>query len=411
MWTNRNKLILIMLLGSNMLNYADRQIIALLKPMLQHQLHWTDADYGQLTALFQLASALAFLGSGWVVDRIGWRRANPLSVGAWSLVAMTQAFARTLSQFSLARIVLGSTEAFCTPTTIKTIAAVFRNEDRSLALGFMNAAGAPAAFVTPIIIPWLALRIGWENSFLVTGGVGLIWVAVWYMCSLGKVPVEARNRAPAKRTEVRWSVVLRDKRTWTVAGAKVLSDQIFWLFMFWTPDLFHTVFHLSMAEYGTPIGIISAVMAVGGLIGGWVPRHLMQRGVSLNAARKGSLLGAALLVTPVWMVLVVHNYWIATALLCLMMAAHQAFSVNVFALAADISPVSTVATVIGICAFFGNLAGAALLQIAGWELGAGYGYAPLLALASVSYLLGVVWVQVLLPRIVATAPEEGSELA
>ena len=76
MWTARNRLILIMLVAGGMLNYADRQIIAVLKPMLQQDLHWTDGDYGRLTSVFQFASAVAFLGSGWIVDRIGWRRAK-----------------------------------------------------------------------------------------------------------------------------------------------------------------------------------------------------------------------------------------------------------------------------------------------------------------------------------------------
>jgi len=405
MWSARNRLILVMLIAGGMLNYADRQIIAVLKPMLQESLHWTDSDYGRLTSVFQFASAIALLGSGWVVDRIGWRRANPLAVGSWSLAAMAHAFTRTLGQFTLARMALGATEAFGTPTAIKTISAVFRNEDRSVALGIMNAANTVGAIVTPLIIPWLALKIGWANSFLVTGGLGLVWVAVWFIASPGKGAEHAPHVAPAPKDKVRWGEVLTDRRTWAVAGAKVLSDQVWWLLLFWMPDLFHRVFHLSMAQFGAPLAVIYACAAVGSLIGGWAPMRMMERGASLNAARKLTLLAAALLVTPVWLVLAVHNYWAAAAILGLTLAAHQGFSVNVFALATDISPAPRVATVISLGAFCGNMAGTAILQAAGWVLGAGYGYAPLLGLASVSYLLGVGWVHLLLPRIVAADPE------
>jgi ACS family hexuronate transporter-like MFS transporter len=405
MWSGRNGLILVMLIASGMLNYADRQIIAVLKPMLQASLHWSDSDYGRLTSIFQFASAISLLGSGWVVDRIGWRRANPLAVGGWSMAAMAHAFTRTLSQFTLARVALGGAEAFGTPAAIKTIAAVFRIEDRSLALGVVNAANTIGAIITPLIVPWLAMRVGWANAFLVTGGLGLAWVAVWFIASPGNTPAHAPRLAPNPRDRVRWSVVFSDPRTWAVAGAKALSDQVWWLLLFWMPDLFHRVFHLSMAGFGAPLAVIYGCAGVGSLIGGWAPTSLLERGVSLNVARKSTLLGAALLVTPVWLVLAVHNYWAATAILGLTLAAHQAFSVNVFALAADISPASRVATVVSLGAFCGNMAGTAILQGAGWILSAGFGYGPLLAMASVSYLLGVGWIQLLLPKIIA-APAE-----
>ncbi len=406
MWSARNRLILIMLIAGGMLNYADRQIIAVLKPMLQHSLHWTDGDYGHMTAIFQFASAIALLGSGWVVDRIGWRAANPLAVGSWSLAAMAHAFTRTLGQFTVARVALGATEAFGTPTAIKTIAAIFRNEERSLALGVMNAANTVGAIVTPLIIPWLAAQIGWAKSFLVTGGLGLVWVAVWFIAAPAKSYAPPPSTTPAApREKVRWSVVLSDRRTWAVAGAKVLSDQVWWLLLFWMPDLFHRLYHLTPTAFGAPLAVIYACAAVGSMVAGFASTRALERGVSLNATRKFSLLTAALLVTPLWLVLLAPNYWVATAILGLALAAHQGFSVNVFALATDVSPAPRVATVISLGAFCGNMAGAAILQAAGWAMTKGHGYAPLLAFASISYLLGVGWVHLLLPRIVAADPE------
>ena len=401
-WTARSRLILAMLVAAGMLNYADRQIIAVLKPMLQDQLHWTDAQYGRMTSVYQFAAALALLGTGWLVDRIGWRRANPLAVGIWSLAAMAHAAARSVAQFTLARFALGTTEALYTPAAIKTIAATFPNEERSLALGLMNAANSVGAIITPLAIPLLALAIGWQRSFLVTGGLGIIWVAVWLLVSPGGAHTADEAAAAAAPAEkVRWSVVLTDRRTWAITGAKVLSDQVWWLLLFWMPDLFHRVFHLSMAAFGAPLAIIYACAAAGSLIGGYVPTRLLEAGVSLNATRKLTLLVLALLVTPVWLVPYVGSYWAATALLGLTLAAHQGYSVNVFALATDISPAPRVATMISVAGFFGNLGGMVILQVAGFVLDAGFGYGPLLALASVSYLLGVGWIHLLLPRIEA----------
>ena len=406
MWTPRTRLIVFMLITASLLNSADRQIVSILKPMLQEDLNWTDADYGHLAAVFQFSAAIALLGTGWLVDRIGWRRANPLGVGSWSIAAIIHSFARTMGEFTLARATLGATEAMGTPTNIKTIAAVFRNEDRSLALGAMSAIGGIAgAILIPLTIPWLALKFGWANTFVVMGALGLIWVAAWYALAPGKGSEHAAHVNPTAADRVRWREVLSTKGTWAVAGGKVMSDMIYWFLLFWMPDLFNKIFGLSLAQYAVPLAIIHCCGAFGSLFGGWLPRQLMARGMSLNGARKGSLLLAALLVTPIIFVSSVPNYWVATAILGLALGAHQVFSVNIFSLATDVTPSRQVGTVIGIGAFCGNMAGTAILQATGMILTAGIGYGPLLGLASVSYLLGFGWVHLLMPKIVAVAPD------
>jgi ACS family hexuronate transporter-like MFS transporter len=396
-----------MLVAGGVLNYADRQIIAVLKPLLQHDLGWSDMAYGSLTAVFQLSSAAALLGSGWLVDRVGWRRANPIAVGAWSLAAMAHAFARSLGAFAVARAALGAAEALGTPTAVKTIAAVFAVDHRALALGVLNAANTAGAVATPLIIPLIAEYAGWAAAFLIMGGLGLVWVAVWLLLRPGGAP---GRQGPTPRSGAvgadRWTAVIRDRRTWAVAGAKVLSDQVWWLLLFWTPDLFHRIFHLTLAALGPPVAVIYFCAGVGSLAAGYISTRLLQSGVSLDRSRKGVMLVLAVLATPVVMTPYVPNYWIATAILSLTLAAHQGFSVTVFALATDISPPPRLASVVSIGAFCGNLAGMVILQAAGWVLGAGYGYGPLLALASVSYLLAVAWIQWTLPRIKAWDPTD-----
>lgn len=406
MWTPSTRLIIFMLITGSLLNSADRQIISILKPMLQEELKWTDADYGHLAAVFQFSAAIALLGTGWLVDRIGWRRANPYGVGSWSIAAIIHSFARTMGEFTLARVALGATEAMGTPTNIKTIAAVFRNEDRSYALGLMSAiSGIAGAILIPLLIPWLALMFGWANTFVVMGVLGLIWVAAWYGFAPGKGTDHAAHVAPSAQDRVRWRDVLTTKGTWAVAGGKVMSDIIYWFLLFWMPDLFHRVFGLSLSQYAAPLAIIHVCGALGALLGGWLPRQLMARGISLNTARKGTLLFAALLVTPICLVASVPNHWIATAILGLALGAHQVFSVNIFSLATDVTPSRQVGTVIGIGAFCGNMAGTAILQATGMILTAGFGYGALLGFASVSYLLGFAWVHLLMPRIVAVDPD------
>jgi ACS family hexuronate transporter-like MFS transporter len=419
------RLLLALLVTSGVLNYADRQIIAVLKPLLQEQLSWSDSDYGHLTALFQFAAAFAYLGAGWVVDRAGWRRANPLAVGAWSLAAMAHAIVHTLGQFSLARIALGATESLGTPTAIKTIAALFAAKERSVALGAMNAAGNVGAIITPLFVPALALTFGWKAAFLITGGLGLVWVAAWQLATrngkshssagIGAVqptvtsggavamPVAAGAKPEltpfeAPDSRVSWRVVLADRRTWAIAGGKVLSDWVWWFLLFWMPDFFHREFNLDMRTFAAPVAVVYATAALGSLAGGFASGRLIANGLPPVIARQTTMLVCALLVIPVPLGLWVDNYWAAVLLLGLALSAHQGFSVNLFALTTDVIPGSRVATVISVAALFGNLSGMAVLQAAGWLLGGGYGYGPLFGLAAVSYLLALGWIRMVLPR-------------
>lgn len=391
---HRRVLLLGLLVAAGLLNYADRQVIAVLKPMLQHELKWSDLDYGRMASVFQLAAALTYLGAGWLVDRLGWRRANPIAVGAWSLAAMAHAAARTLGEFTFVRVALGATEALGTPTAIKTVAVFFKTHERSLAMGAMNMANNAGAVLAPLVLPALALAVGWRASFVVLGGLGLAWAAAWVAVSRGET-----EAAVAPREELLAPVVLRNRSTWAICGAKTLSDQVWWLLLFWTPDLLQRLFHLDLKQIGPPLAVIYLVAAFGSLIGGWASGRLIARGMGVGAARKRVMLVCAVLVTPVPLLLLTHQIWIAVALLGLTLAAHQGFSVNLFALITDVTPQSRVASVTSVGALFGNLGGMAIVQAAGWSLVKGFGYAPLLGLAAVSYLLGLAWLQFLLPRV------------
>lgn len=402
MWRDGKTFLLCMVIAAGILNYADRQIIAVLKPLLERELHWSDVDYGNLASIFQLSSAVALLFAGALVDRIGWRRANPLAVGSWSLAAMAHAFARNGMQMGAARLSLGATEALATPTAIKTIAATFSVQERSFAIGVMNAANGLGAILTPLLLPLLVVLVGWQGGFLVVGGLGLVWVGVWQVWRPDLKVVAQAAPAPAPLQDAQrtsWRLALSDRRTWAIAIAKIMSDQVWWLLLFWTPDLFHRVYHLNMTGFGLPIALIYCGASVGSLAAGRASQIMLRRGVSLDRTRKLSLLVLGLMTLPLSLAPHVGNYWIATGILALTLAAHQGYSTNIFALCTDIIPRANVATVVSFGAFCGNMAGMLILQAAGRMLDAGFGYGPLLAYASVAYLLGLGAIQLLTPRL------------
>jgi ACS family hexuronate transporter-like MFS transporter len=396
----RRWLLLALLIGAGILNYVDRQVIAVLKPLIEQETGWSDADYGKLASLFQLAAATAYVGTGWIVDRLGVKWATPAGVAAWSLAAMAHGWAASFGQFAAARLALGATESMGTPASVKTIGALFSARLRSVAFGISNGAANLGAVVTPLMLPLLAASAGWRGSFFVVGVAGLVWTLLWLAATAGmKLDV---GRGPPVTAAATWAGVktlLSDRRTWGLAGAKALSDQVWWLLLFWAPDFFHRVFGLNVAELAVPLALVYAIAATGSVLAGWIASRLLARGLSVNAVRKAMMLACALLVTPVPLALYAPNAWAAAGLLGLTLAAHQGFSVSVFSAIADVIPKARVGVVTSFGSLCGNFAGMGIVFLAGEILQAKLGYFPLLAIAAVSYLAALGWLQLWLPRL------------
>lgn len=398
---------LALIVSANMINYVDREIIALLKPLLEARFHWNDMDYGNVVSAFQLSAVVAYMGAGWFIDRVGLRFGYPIAVAVWSAVAMAHAGARSVLEFVGLRSLLGATEAAQTPAAVKTIAHWFSTRERALALGFMNTGSNLGPIVTPLIVPPIVIAFGWRAAFLITGGLGFVWVAAWfaaYVALPGKQQPARRTRAAAaplsKPPGTRWLSLLSNRRVWAVAGAKLITDPVWWFLLFWLPDFMHRRYGLNLHTFGVPLAAIYVLASIGALGGGVLPARMLARGSSLNAARKTTLLICAIAVTVLPMVFLVQSYWYAVLLIGLALAAHQGFSTNVFALAADLFPDEMVGTVVGIGALFGNLGGLAILEFTGWQLSRSGGYWPIFAYCAVAYLIALALIQVLVPRIV-----------
>lgn len=392
-------MLFVLAMSATLLNLVDRQIIAVLKPVIAADLGWTDNDYGTLAAWFQGSAAMAFLFTGFAVDRLGAKWANPIGVALWSLAAMAHAFARGFGTFVLCRVALGATEAMGTPAAIKTIAAIFPPSMRSFGYGITNTVGSLGAIAAPLLIPTVAALWGWRAAFLIGGGLGLVWAALWLVAARGVRFAGDRDPAEARRAAPRGGGILADRRTWAIAIAKFLSDATWWLMLFWMPDFFHRSFGLEGVALGAPLAIAYGCSALGSLVAGTVASRLIRAGRSIERVRKGSLLVAALFATVLPFAQMAHDYVLAVALIGIVMAAHQAFSVNLFALIADVSRPEKIGRVTSFGAFSGNVGGMVIAKVAGVTLAAGLGYLPLFLFAGCSYLLALGAIQLLLPRL------------
>lgn len=395
----RRTILFVLALSATILNLVDRQIISVLKPTIAADMGWNDNDYGTLAAWFQGSAAVAFLFTGWIVDRLGVKWANPVGVALWSIAAISHAAAKTFFQFVLCRISLGATEAMGTPAAIKTIAAIFPPASRSTGYGLLNMIGSFGAIITPLLIPLIAAWQGWRFAFVLGGVLGLAWAALWFLATRGLTFEGEEKTAVDQTVAVKGKSILTERRSWAIAAAKFLSDATWWLMLFWMPDFFNRNFGLEGVELGPPLAIAYSCSALGAFVAGTTATRLIAKGYDIEKVRKGSLLVAALFATPLPLAETAHAYWLAVALLGLVMAAHQAFSVNLFSLIADVSPADKVGRVTSFGAFAGNIGGMVIAKAAGLVLAAGLGYLPLFVFAGFSYLMAIGVIHLLLPRL------------
>ncbi len=382
------------------LNYLDRQVLSLLKPTLEQEFGWDNQHFGHFASVFQIATAVSLLGIGWFIDRFGVRRGYGLAVIVWSLAGMAHGFAQTIQQFVVARVTLAVAEAANTPSAMKAAATYLPVRERSVGIGVINSASNIGAIVAPLTVPLIAVAYGWQAAFWITGGLGFVWLACWWIGTRNLPQYrDAVSPSGSPLKGAPWGQLLRDRRTWAVAGAKVPTDMIWWFMLFWAPDFFKLQFVLTQAEVGYPTAIVFSMAAVGAISSGFLFPALLGRGMSANRARKGSMFFYALLIVPIPLALIAPNQWVAALIIGLGLFAHQGFSTNIFGMTADIVPARQVASVIAIGALAGNLAGAAMQEFTGWALDKGLGYAPMFVMAAGAYLLALGWVHLLQPRL------------
>jgi MFS transporter, ACS family, hexuronate transporter len=396
-WTKWSIVLLLFLAMT--LNYLDRQMIAVLKPLLSHEFRWSEADYANIITAFQGAYAASYFLLGRLVDRFGAKVGFAVAFAIWSIAQIAHGFARSLGGFMAARILLGLGEGGAYPAGLTAVAQWFPKSERAFATGIFNAGVLVGAVVTPLIVPVLVLSFGWRAAFVLTGIISFVWLLGWLFAyrTPGAVQLE-KNEAVV---QFHWSEILRRKEAWAYGIAKFIIDPIFWMFLFWLPDFFAKRYGLDLKSFGPPLVVIYILADLGSFAGGWLSSHLIRRGLSTNDARKTAMLACALLATPVVVAAQAQTLWIAVGIVGLAAAAHQAFSVNLFTFPSDVFPQRAVGSVIGFGGMLGAIGGMLIAQFTGWVLGTFHTYGPLFAWAALSYLVALLVIHLLSPKMAA----------
>jgi ACS family hexuronate transporter-like MFS transporter len=420
--TNYRWYVVGLLFAATTINYIDRQILALLKPLLDKEIGWTNTQYAWVNTFFQGAYAVGLLWFGGYVDRVGAKKGYSVSIIAWSIAALLHApiyfaIGHTLKDvwpgvrqewalvplaflaFLVARVLLGLGEGGNFPSAVKATAQWFPKKERAFATSVFNSGTNAGAIFAPALVPPLAYSIGWEWTFVLAGIAGFAWLWMWNP-GFGS-PDEMRAKVndeeyahihsdvpEPESGKMGWREVLVYPQAWSFVVGKFLTDPVWWFFLAWLPDFFKKTRGLDLKGSWYYIVIIYSIITVLSIAGGWFVGYLVKRGWGVSRARKTAMFVFALLVLPMLIVKDVGN-WPAVLLIALAGSAHQAWSANLFTTVSDMFPKKAVACLVGIGGMAGSVGSMIFQLFVGAKLDSmgKAGYALIFTVCAFAYLI------------------------
>lgn len=397
------------------LNYLDRQTLSVLIGTIKQELHLDNTSYGQINAWFLASYGVMYAVSGRVIDVIGTRRGFVVFVAGWSVANMLHVFAATVGQFSFFRFLLGVFEPGSFTGGVRAVSEWFPMRDRALAIGIFNAGTAIGSMGAAPIVTLIAMSWGWRAAFLLTGALGLVWVAAWWWLyqlprdhariSAGELALITDDAGPvgdaaAPERAVPLGRLFRMRETWGCVLVRGLTDPISYFLLFWVPLYFQKRHGFELKQLGMFVWIPFAAAAVGSIASGALPRFLIARGWELDKARKTTMtvmtalmFGCALLATQA------SNAGTALVLVGTMMFCHAGWG-NI-TLPAEIFPKNAVGTVTGLGGTLGSWMGALSQLSIGWVVD-NYGFAPIFIACAGLYPIALLLVFTLIGKLGVT---------
>jgi len=392
------------------ISYLDRTALPVAVKAIERDIHLSNEQFSFLQSAFLIPYAFMYMGGGKLADFLGTRRSFALIMAVWSLACASHGLALTFIMLAASRVLLGMGEGGGFPTATRAVAEWFPVQERSTAMGIINAGTALGPVVAP---PMFALLLGytnWRMIFFLIGGVGLAWMVCWRLIYFppaqhprlssqerGHIRSVMQNTDSAQ-AKVSWLRLFRFRETWGLVTAKFLSDAVWYFLLFWLPKYFYDTRGFDVKNLGTVGWIPYAASGVGCLVGGAFSSWLVQRKFSLNVARKTAL-GLSAAVMP--LILLVPHVSVAWAIVLFSLAyfGQQSWSTLVMILPADLFPTGAVGAVAGLVGFGGAMGGSAFGQVAGYMLDHGFGYGPVFLIASTFHVIAFLLILITVPSV------------
>lgn len=427
-------------------NYLDRQVLSLLKPMLEEKFNWSNSDYANIASVFQFTYAISMLFAGRIIDKLGTKKGYTWAIIIWSVGAVIHALAIPIGEsiaailgligiitvpvsilgFMFSRAVLGFGESGNFPAAIKATAEYFPKKERSFATGIFNSGSNVGAILAPLTVPWIAAHWGWEAAFLIIGAVGFLWMFFWLIfyekpekqkrlsaeefAYINSDPEKLADTAESLQREtekVSWIRLLGYRQTWAFTFGKFMTDGVWWFFLFWLPAYLKDQYGMTGTEITLPLAVLYSMTMFGSIGGGWFPMYFIRKGYKPYDGRMRAMLLIAffpvvvLLAQPLGHI----SYWMPVLLIGVGASAHQAWSANIFTTVSDMFPKKTVGSVIGIGGMAGGLGGVLITKLGGALFdhykALGHietGYTIMFAICALAYLVAWTVMKILVPR-------------
>lgn len=426
------------------INYLDRQVLSLLKPVLEDEFGWTNSQYADITAAFQFTYAIALLFAGRIIDRLGTKKGYIWAIILWSLGAMVHAVALPIGDsvitvlgwmgivavpvsvagFMFSRAFLAVGEAGNFPAAIKATAEYFPKKERSFATGIFNSGANVGAILAPLTVPWIERNWGWQAAFLIIGGVGFLWLAFWWIyyerpdkqkrLSAAELAYINKDEQPEETTTVAtappkasWPKLLAFRQTWAFVVGKFLTDGVWWFFLFWLPAYLKDHYQMTGTAIMIPLAVLYSMTMVGSIGGGSLPAYFINKGDKAYDGRMKAMLIIALfpLVVLLAQPFGSYSFWVPVLLIGVGASAHQAWSANIFTTVSDMFPKHTIGSVVGIGGMAGGIGGVIITKVGGALFdhykALGHietGYNIMFAFCAIAYLLAWLIMKSLVPK-------------
>lgn len=377
---------------STVINYIDRQTLSILARTIQDELRISDLQYSYVVQAFLAAYTVTFLFAGRLTDWLGTRVSMALFMAWWSLANMCTALSRSALSLGVFRFLLGVGQPGNYTAAPKAVSEWFPDKERGLVVGIYTAGATLGATIAPPLIALFGTRWGWRSAFFITGSLGLLWVVPWWW--LYRRPerhpriteqefqvvaphVQERKTAAVSASELeRWRSLLGRRDTWLLVLGRVLTDPVWYFYLFWFPKYLIDARHLTLLQVGQFAWLVYLAADIGSVLGGWVSGLLIRRGMRPVAARKRVLLFAACLLPLSPLVAFVPSTHAAVAVAAVVVLAHLTWQVALSVIIVDLYPQEMVATMFGIVGAGSGLGGVLSTNVVG-HIVSRYSYAPL----------------------------------
>ncbi len=359
------------------INYLDRNTLSIMWQGIVKDLGLIDIDslspeeysqkskemYSYIYMFFMVAYGISQMLSGKLYDKIGTRIGFVVSVTIWAIADACTAFARGIGSLCFFRSMLGLGEAGPWPGAAKSNAEWFPTKERAFAQGLFNAGASVGAIISPILIALLYTNFGWKMTFVIIGGLGLLWLIPWLIINKKGpkyhdwITEQEREYILSGQPEatmtndkaLSWGELVKNKKSWSVIAGRFFLDPVWWMFVAWLPIYLFDVHGFDIKSIGMYAGIPYIGAMAGSLIGGWFSGYLIKKGKTLNYARKAAMvIGACIMLPALIATAFASDVAVAIALMAFILAGFQFAMGNIQTLPADFFSGKTVGSLAGL---------------------------------------------------------------